>query len=315
MNNDLIIPTNIKPKIFLFGACDLYQAVIIDTIRKEYKIDCIPDTLKSPDSLDLSTCLKPKFSTSIRSLYTQPNEIANRAYDTLRQAPDLKYYHYELYREIVKFPYLEYYKKEAGPDDILIMNLSSELYTKASIKSELFTITPMPGIGLSDPSDYLHWLYSEYLTKNTYQVPFDEEESLNITYDLLQDFAKSIYNIFQNRVILVKTHITNLMISTDLSVKKIDVPVEGNIPFYKPSKIMKHPLDHTYAQRATNLLLNKFHKWYKSDIPIVDLKDPVFMDPNHQYGPAPFHLDKISNYKIGLNIYAELKKFKIIKGN
>ena len=308
MINDLIIPTNIKPKIFLFGACDLFQAVTIDTIRKDYTIDCI--NLVKTNSLNLEE-IKPRFSTSIRSLYTKPNEIANRLYDTLLHSDNLKTHHHELYKEIIKFPYLEYFKKEAGPDDVLVMNLSAELYTKIQVKSELFTIFPIPDNTISDNSDLLHWLYDEYLTKEIYQVPFDDDESLNITYDLLQDFAKEIYEIFQNRVILVKTHITNLMLGSDMTIKKVKVPVLGNIPFYRATKIMSHPLDHTYAQRATDLLLKKFQKWYNADIPIVEITEPIFMDPNHQYGVAPFHLHKHSSYKIGVGIHRELVKLKM----
>jgi hypothetical protein len=304
--SDLIIPST-KPKIFLFGACDLFQAVIIDSIRKEFTVDCVG--VEKTDSLDLKT-LKPKFSTSMRSLYTKPNEIANRLHDTLIQSDDIKHYHYELYREIIKFPYLEYFKNNAGPNDILVMNLSSELYTKIGVKSELFTIIPVPDNGIVNKSDQLHWLYDEYFRKDIYQIPFDDEESLNVTYDLLQEFAKDIYEIFQNRVVLVKTHITNLMLASDLTIKKVKVSMEENIPFYKPTKIMSHPLDHTYAQRSTNLLLKKFQKWYKCDIPMVETKEPVFMDPDHKFGVAPFHLHKISNYKIGLNIYQELVKLK-----
>jgi len=303
--SDLIIPST-KPRVFSFGACDLTQAIIIDTIRRDFSVDAFNDP---NDSLDLSVS-RPIYSTSIRSLYTPPNIIANRVYDTIKNSTDVKRCHYDLYREIAKISFLDYFKKEAGPNDILVMNLSSELYTKINVKSELFTVIPHVGKEIQDPLDCLHWIYAEYLTNEIYQIPFDEEESLNITYDLLQDFAKDIYDIFQDRVILVKTHITNLMIATDSEIKKVKVPIVGNIPFYKSTKIISHPLDHTYAQRATNLLLKKFQKWYKADIPIVELTEPIFMDPYHKYGVAPFHLHSSSNYKIGLKIHQALKKLK-----
>lgn len=304
---DLILSSQ-KPKIFLFGACDLFQAVNIDTIRKEYTIDAIPLNLRQADTLDFNTCLKPKFSTSMVSLYTKPNELANRLHEYLSKETDLKKYHYSFYREIVKYPYLKYFKESAGPNDIFIMNFSSELYTKMHTNSEKFTIIPAPDIDVKNPADKLHWLYKEYIINDVYQVPFDDEESLNNTYDLLQDFAKEIHKIFNDRVILVKTHVTDLALNTDAKIEKIPVALQATIPFYKPTKIMSHPLDHTYAQRATNLLLKKFRKWYSSDIPVVSVTDTLFVDLNHPYGYAPFHLHNFSNYKVGINIYNELTK-------
>jgi hypothetical protein len=303
-----LILSSQKPKIFLFGACDLLQAVNIDTIRKEYTIDAIPLNLRQPDTLDFNTCIKPKFSTSMVSLYTKPNELANRIHEYLSKETDLKKYHYSFYREIVKYPYLKYFKESAGPNDILIMNFSSELYTKMHSGSEKFTVIPAPDIDIKNPADKLHWLYTEYLINDAYQVPFDDEESLNITYDLLQDFAKEIHKIFNDRVILVKTHVTDLTLTNDAKIEKIPVALETTIPFYKPKKIMSHPLDHTYAQRATNLLLKKFRKWYSADIPVVAVDDVLFVDVNHPHGYAPFHLHYFSNYKIGINIYQELVK-------
>jgi hypothetical protein len=307
---DLII-ASAKPKIFLFGACDLYQAVNIDTIKKEFDIDTAPKGLAQVDHLDFNLGLKPKYSTSLQSLYTKPNELANRVYDTIRNITKPKRYHYEVYREITKFPYLKYFKDTAGPNDILILNFSSELYTKLSVKSEKITIIPAPDADLKNINDEFHWLYKEYYTKNVYQIPFDNDKSLNDTYDLLEDFAKDIFEIFQDRVILVKTHMTNLALATDLKIDKIQVPLESHIPFFKPSRVMSDPVDHEYGMRVTNIFLTKFKRKYKADIPVVSIKEPVFVDFNHPYGYAPFHLHRFSNYKIGLGIYNELVKFKV----
>ena len=308
---DLILSTTAKPKIFLFGACDLYQAVNIDTIRKDFVIDAIPKGLKEIDHIDFSTGIKPKFSTSMLSLYTKPNIVAHRVHESLENKLNLKKYHYELNREILKFSYLKYFSESAGPNDILVMNLSSELYTKIKVKSEIFTAIPiLSDSNVNNPDDILYWLYSEYLTKDVYQVPFDDEESVNNTYLLLKDFARDIYEIFQDRVIIVRTHMTDLSLTKLNKVERILVPLENTVPFYKTSKIMHDPADHTYAVRLMNLFVNKFKLWYKEDIPVVALDGPVFVDVNHPLGYAPFHLHTKSNYQLGLNIYKELIKMK-----
>jgi len=308
---DLILSPPAKPKIFLFGACDLYQAVNIDTIRKDFVIDAMPKGLSEIDHIDFSIGVKPKFSTSMLSMYTAPNAIANRVHDSLYNNLTLKKYHFELNREILKFSYLKYFAESAGPNDILVMNLSSELYTKIQVKSEIFTAIPiLSDSNVNNPDDPLHWLYKEYLTKEAYQVPFDDEESVNNTYLLLKDFARDIYEIFQDRVIIVRTHMTDLALLKFNKVEKIQVPLEGTVPFYKTSKIMHDPADHTYAVRLMNLFVNKFKLWYKQDIPVVSLDGPVFVDVNHPLGYAPFHLHMISNYQLGLNIHKELIKMK-----
>jgi len=297
-----------KPKIFLFGACDLFQAVNIDTIRNEYVIDAIPINLRQADTLDFSTCIKPKFSTSMVSLYTKPNELAGRLYDCLIKEKDLKRYHYDFYREILKFSYLNYFKETAGPNDILVMNFSTELYSKMQVKSERFTIIPAPEIDVKNPNDKLYWLYAEYLTKDVYQIPFDDNSALNDTYDLLDDFAKDIYEIFNDRVILVKTHMTDLALTDNAKIERIMVPLEAHIPFYKLSKLMQDPVDHKYGLRVANIFTTKFRRKYQADIPLVSVEDTLFVDFNHPQGYAPFHLHRYSNYKIGINIYQELVK-------
>ena len=296
-----------KPKLFVFGACDLHQSIKIDMIAHKFTRDLIRT---EKDTLDFETCNVPPFSTSMLSLYTKPNELANRVHETLIKTKNVRRYHYALYKEIVKFPYLKYFKENAGPKDILVMNLSSELYTKIKAKSETFTIIPIPDARIYDGKDQLHWLYKEYINKDEYIVPFDDEQSLNETYDVLQDFARDVYEIFQDRVVLVKTHVTNLALGSTADIEKVKIPLNGTIPFYKPSRIMQDPLDHTYAQRATNLLLNKFRKWYKAELPIVSVSDGIFLDYNHPYGYSPFHLHISSCTKIGLNIYDELVKIK-----
>ena len=296
-----------KSKLFVFGACDLHASVKIDAITTEFNRELIRT---GRDSLNFETCHVPPFSTSMLSLYTKPNELANRVHDTLIKTKNVRRYHYALYKEIVKFPYIKYFKENAGSNDILVMNLSSELYTKIKAKSETFTIIPIPDARIYDDKDQLHWLYKEYIMKDEYIVPFDDEQSLNETYDVLQDFAIDIYEIFQDRVVLVKTHVTNLALGNATDIERVQIPLNGTIPFYKPSRIMQDPLDHTYAQRATNLLLNKFRKWYKTELPIVSVTEGVFLDYNHPYGYSPFHLHSSSCEKIGLNIYNELIKIR-----
>jgi hypothetical protein len=297
----------LKPKIFLFGACDLQYSTHIDPIRREFRLPVTEYNTSNHDSLDFQTSWKPSFGSSLRSLYTPPNTIANRLYDTMYKMKNRKEFQYNCYREVAKFPYLQYFKENAGPRDILLINFSTELYTKIASGSEVFGMTPLVNRHINNPDDPLFWLYNEYISKREFQVPFDLVENLEETYELLKQFAIDVHDIFQNRVVLVNTHFTELALINDITVKKVNVPVNREI-IYKQTRVMSDMLDHSYAQRSTDIFINKFHRWYKSDIPIVKYDGELFTDPFHKHGDAPFHLHKLSAYKVGLKILEALLK-------
>jgi hypothetical protein len=59
---------------------------------------------------------------------------------------------------------------------------------------------------------------------------------------------------------------------------------------------------------SRNIYIDKFQRFYKSNIPIVKVDGPLFVDPFHYQGSAPFHLHEYSAYKIGKEILKELRK-------
>jgi len=300
--SSIILDTK-KPTIFLFGACDVGMSLENELIKKDFTI--YKNGLKK-DSLDFDTCRSPDYSTSLISLYTPPpNEIASRVYDSLIKCKDLKSQHYHTYREIFKYPYLENFAKNAGPNDILVLNFSSELYTKILFKSEWFTLLPPFG-KLNQPNDPLKWLIDEYLIKSEYQIPGDTEIAVNDTWNLLTRFISDIHKIFKNRVVLVKTHLTDLSMYRG---KIIKTPIKQQLS-YKQSKLSTDYIEHNYARRITDMIIRKFRIKYPEELPVVSVDDFLFLDPEHPDGYAPFHFDRTSTEKIGYKIYTELIKIK-----
>jgi hypothetical protein len=296
-----------KPKVFFFGACDLWESLNIDIIRKDFAIDRLSyPYLEYQDSLDFEKCLRSAWAPSVISLYTSPGPIAIRVHETLSKEQNLLFYHYDAYKEILKFPFLKFFKENAGPNDMLVISFSTELYTKIYAGQERFTVLPAMS-PLEDSSESLNWLKKEYFLKEEFQVSFDNEDTMNETWDILPDFSRDIHEIFDNRVVLVRTHLTNLGITDEnFNIKQVKISCENNIPYYKPTKIITDTRDYTYAQRVTDLVIHQFRRFYKSDVPLVSLKEPFFIDLAHHWGYAPFHLHRISNYKIGQLIYSEL---------
>ena len=155
------LPNNIVPKskIFVFGSCDVWDAVDISSIRREFDIDKYYYNDR-PYDLDFSKGKLPIRSPSLLSLYTPPNSIANRVFDTMhsiRHRPPM-IDHYWIYHEIVKFPYLKFYQENAGPNDILVCNFSAELYTKYVTSNEAFTIVPPMVKLLKNTNSPFSWL-------------------------------------------------------------------------------------------------------------------------------------------------------------
>lgn len=298
-----------KPRLFVWGTCDLHDCVNIDIIRKNFEIDVRRD---EPQSLDLCTdygSRKDWFVPSLISLYSDTNEIAAAVYESLATAKTpLDSQHFNIYNEIVKFPYLEYFKNNVTENDYLILSFSSELYTKIFTKKNKFTLLPLMTI-TRQPSDILHWVFKDLISKAAYQMPFDDQQSLNLTYEILKDFARDLHAIFKDRIIIVKTHLTNLAYSKDTStVHKVFISCDSHIPFYSTSRLALHNNDHSYAEKWSELIIKQFKRFYPDDIPVVRSHTPVFLDLNHKWGASPFHLHTNSSYQIGLILYDTLNK-------
>ena len=298
-----------KPKLFLWGACDLEYSVNIDIIRNHFELNLFANSNFSlemsvqPNSFFYNDGVAPSYT----SLYLGNNEIAANVHDSLSSTPiKITHNHLRIYKEILKFPYFEYFKNNVSDQDYLILSFSTELYTKVFTKKNKFTLFPFMDM-LKNPADPLHWLYKDFISKPEFHLAFDSPTCLNLSNDILQDFARDLYSIFGNRIIIVKTHLTNLVYCEKLgSVSKIEISCDNDIPFYSTSRIILHNNDHNYAARIATMIIKQFKKCISDDIPVIELTQPVFLDLNHAHGYAPFHLHKFSSYKIGLLIYNEL---------
>lgn len=296
-----------RPRLFSFGNCDLADILDNDFFYRDFVMMRQRTKGYVEDSLDFRECTQPIWATSLLSLYTEPGSIAQRVYETLAGLKTRNAVQLNAYKEIAKYPYLKYWKENVGPNDYLAISFSTEMCTKILFQNECWTaITQLKK--LSDPDDALHWLYSDYMTKDVYQLSFDTTESLDQTKECLLQFAKDVYDIFQDRVIVVKTHLSDLLITADHRVEKVKLGAESNLLFFKKTKLMGTPLDEKYVQKVTNVIAWKFCREYKTDIPLIELNEPVFVDANHRWGYGPSHLDRISCFKIGKLVHAELMK-------
>jgi hypothetical protein len=300
----------IKSKLFIFGTCDIRDIARNELLSRDFDIwfDNKVPTIEN-GSLDFDSMNPPTSGTSMISLYTKPGAVAQRMLETYETLSRKDRFLYEnTVKEIIKYPLLKMLKKNAGPNDYLAISFSSELYTKFLCNSECFTCSPVMH-HILDPKNALHWVYKDYLSKEEYLLPFDTKESLEWSFDLLVDFAKDIYEIFQDRVILVKTHFSNLVIEKDLSVVKIKVS-PNNLLFYRQTKIVTDPTDHVYAERLSEIIMNKFRHHYPVDLPLIRLDEPVFLDANHRWGLNQFHIDNNSRLKLGALMHESLMKHK-----
>jgi hypothetical protein len=298
-----------KPNIFLFGGCDLHDVVDNDLFARDFNV--VKQAINQPQidngDLDFNKGSFPTMGTSVISLYTKPGPIALRVLETLATGKKRDVImNRQTYNEIAKFPYIDFYKKNVGPCDYLLMGFSPELYTKFYGAGECFSCFPAMG-ALQDPSNCLHWIYKEYFTKDEFLLSFDTKESLELSFDLIVDFARDIYGIFQDRVLLIKTHFSNFIISSDHKVKSIEFGPD-NLLYYKQTKVVTDPLDHSYADRLSMMIMNKFRHHYSSDLNLIQLDEPVFLDSNHRWGLSQFHIDLTSRGKIAKLIHADLIK-------
>lgn len=304
-----------KRKIFLFGGCDLHDIAKNDLLQRDFDvIDYAIDKIAVDNGIPgFDRCSFPNIGTSVMSLYTNPGPIAQRVLETFAENQKRNLLlNRQVYNEIVKFPYIDFYRKYAGPDDYLLLGFSPEIYTKFRTKDECFTCVP-PMDSLKDPDNILHWIYRDYFTKEDYLLPFDTKESLETSFDILVDFARDVYEIFQERVILVKTHFSNFVLCPDYKVRKIE-PGPDHLMFYRQTKIMTDVTDHNYADRLAMIIMRKFMHHYSSDLKMIQLNEPVFIDGDHRWGYSQFHLDINSRTKLANMIYTDLSSRPCVHG-
>jgi hypothetical protein len=302
----------LKPKLFLFGGCDLHDIAKNDLLQRDFDVIDFAINKHEVDNaaIDFKQSSFPEMGTSVMSLYTKPGPIAQRVLENLATGRKRDMIiNRPVYNEIVKFPYLDFYKKNAGPNDYLLISFSPEIYTKCVIAGEIFTCLPAMHI-LENPENKLHWIYKEYFQKEEFLMPFDTQENIEPTGQIMVDFARDLYEIFQDRVLLVKTHFSNFVMSSDFKINKIK-PGPQQLMFYRQTKIITDPTDHTYAERLSMIIMNKFKNRYKAKLKLIKLNEPVFIDANHRWGTSQFHLEFGSRNKIAKLIREELAQ-KII---
>jgi hypothetical protein len=295
-------------KLFLYGGCDLHDIVDTPTVKKHFKvINCNLTGHIDNVSLDFNNATFPSMGTSLISLYSKPGPIAQRVLETLStgQKRDI-IINRETYNEILKFPMLSFYKKYVGPNDYLLLSFSPEIYTKLLKSGECFTCLPTMR-NLANPDHCLHWLHKEYFKNEDFLLAFDTKESLEWSFDLMVDFARDIYEIFQDRVILVKSHFSNFAITDNHQIKNVNFGPR-DLLYYKQTKIITDPLDLNYTDRLSKIIMNKFRHHYKSDLSLIQLNEPVFLDANHRWGFGQFHIDMKSRDKLAKLVCAEILK-------
>jgi hypothetical protein len=290
------------PTIFVHGGCDINDAVNIELIRSKYQLDD-PRFGSNKHIKDITTDHRFRETPSIVSMYSQPSSIAERVYDSLEKLPINNRSHVVAAEEILKYPVLEFYKKHASTNDIMILGFLNEFNLKIKSKNECFTISSQFK-NFTDKNDPLHWLYSEYITNEKYYSPFFEDRNLQETKEYLKDYAKELYNIFKNRLVIVDTHLASFYYNS--SIESITLS-SNSIPFYKPLNV--NTVDIDYMRKWMKTLIRIFKHFYPVDVPVVSINNnECFRDPNHKFGPAATHLHPYSINQIGVALYRELEK-------
>ena len=299
-----VYPEN-APTIFVHGGCDVNDAVNIELIRSRYRLDG-PKYGYNKQSLDFNTEFRFHESPSIMSMYSTPSSIAYRVYDSLKTQYQYTHDQIVALEETLKYPVLEFYKRHAKENDILVIGFISELNLKIKQGSECFTVSPNFR-SFQNPLDPLHWLYTDFICNTSLQSPFFEYRNLQQTKEHLKDFVREIYSIFKDRVIIVDTHMANVFYENN-SLRPLNY-TSNQFPFYSLSRFTNTPADSTSIRKWMTTFIRVFKHFYPCDISVVSInRDDCFMDPNHRFGPALTHLHPYSINKIGTELYNELEK-------
>lgn len=282
-----------KTKVFHFGACDLMDALNRHSILREY------------DILTQGT-IYPFHGTSLLSLYTKPGSVAEQMHDFMYKYMRSSYQTNPVYLEVTKFPYFDYWKKNAGPNDIMVLNFSTEMYTKFFTANEKFSILPQ-----FRELEHLHWVRDSVLFNNNAHLYFDDETNLGMTKELLVDFANHVKEVFQDRVILCSTNLTEKVFVNPL------LPVTGEaldiyaIPYYHGVKFSMDHRNREFAQSLVDRVMRGFQRLYGFNVPLVTLEEEFrFIDANHKWGRSPLHLHSSSIDILSAKLHAELDRIR-----
>lgn len=298
------------PTIFVHGGCDITDAVNIELIRSKYRLD--NPRFGYNTHVIPSNCIDHRFheTPSLVSMYSPPGLLAERVYESLCKLDTCTHAQIIAAEELLKYPVIEFYKKHAKPNDVMVIGFLNELNLKIKFKQECFNVSPRFK-ELSQTFDPLYWLYNDYIINEKYQSPFFENRNLQETKEYLKDYAKQLYKIFGNRLIVIDTHMSNFYYDNG-SIKSINFSSNA-FPFYKLSKFSQEPVTQDYIRKWIDIFIKTFKHYYPVDVPVVSInRHECFRDPNHRFGPAITHLHPYSINKIGLALFEQLEKINVI---
>jgi hypothetical protein len=280
-------------KVYHFGACDLLDALTRSPILREYELASLTDKEY------------PSLGTSLMSLYAQPGILAERMHQGMANALPNDYKRNSVHVEMTKFPYFKYLKERVKSEDIMVINFSSEVYTKFSNSSETFSLIPQ-----FKEVEHIDWVRKEILSLNHCHLDFDEDHCLGATRELLVDFTANMKEIFGKRIVLVNTHIGDKFILSDDNIKSYKASIH-DIPYYHNMHFVHDPKNEKYIGRVVDVMVKQFRRLHGAELPIVELsQDFVYIDPNHKWGRSPLHLTHMTNEMLSVKILDELRKIK-----
>jgi hypothetical protein len=267
----------LRPRIFHFGACDLWDSLHSPSVIRRYDLA----------GGNVLINKYPPHGTSLMSLYAQPSSMAERMFTYMKEQypehPHESFLYDQAYVELTKFPYYKFLKENVVSTDIMVINFSNELYTR-------------------------------FITKTQCYFDFDTEEVMGRTKELLVDFAVQMKQLFQDRIILVKTKLASKCYISKQKIVPYTINLKENIPFYHNYRFMNDPKNGPYVLRWLDVMVQHFKRKHGSDLPVVELDDQfVYMDPRHRWGVSPIHLTAETNAILATKILEQIDKMKIDK--
>jgi hypothetical protein len=287
--------------LYCWGGCEVFDC--LQTLKNNF--NTYKDKFRVPRNINYNVDFHPpRISTSLLSLYSKFGDIGLRMHESLKPVETkLSISEQILAQEILKYPFLEFFRKKVETNDVLLLSFTAEALTKLVVKDEVITISP-PVVSKNDHPNRskFQWLFDDYLLKDQYLMSFDERKNLNDTTDVMENFIKDIFGIFNNRVILIKSYPAKFIMLENLTLAETK-PNCFQIPYYSNKKIATNPLDHNYVQRNLSNAERIFLRYYPTEIPVVDIgEENYFMDHTHRWGLHPYHYHQTTVNKITLEI-------------
>lgn len=246
----------------------------------------------------------PYLNTSLISLFTDPGIISEKAWYYFDKIETLDDQQKNMHAELCKFPYIEFWKKNVTKNDYLVVSFSTEFYTKFYDTKECVTLLPQFQFGLA--ADWFKIL----LHDAKFHLQFDDKLNLGLTREMLVDFSKTIYDIFEDRVVLVDTHLSDNVLIDKKSVSNSPVNFK-NIPYYQNNRFSYDPKNRNYGKRLITAMIKEFKRKFSGDVPVITIPDSfVYRDSTHRWGNNPFHLHQSTTNMIGCLVFEHIQKHR-----